>query len=65
MEEQSGDKKMSTLLLGSGDQFVGVCVKEIVNQISRYFYAGENILSKEVDNQMVALMTDNMYQVNQ
>ena len=63
MEEQSGDKKMSTLLLGSGDQFVGVCVKEI--QFSRYFYAGENILSKEVDNQMVALMTDNMYQVNQ
>ena len=52
---------MSTLLLGSGDQFVGVCVKEC----SRYFYAGENILSKEVDNQMVALMTDNMYQVNQ
>ena len=62
MEEQSGDKKMSTLLSGSGDPFGGVCVKEI--QFSRYFYAGENILSKEVDNQMVALMTDNMYQVN-
>ena len=31
---------------------------------SRYFYTGENMLSKAVDSEMVALMTDNMYQVN-
>ena len=31
---------------------------------SRYFYTGENMLSKAVDSEMVALMTDNMYQVD-
>ena len=31
---------------------------------TRYFYTGESILSKTVDSAMVALMTDNMYQVN-
>ena len=30
---------------------------------SRYFYTGENVLSKTVDSEMVSLMTDNMYQV--
>ena len=30
----------------------------------RYFYTGESVLSKIVDNEMVALMTDNMYQVH-
>ena len=30
---------------------------------SRYFYTGENVLSKTMDSEMVSLMTDNMYQV--
>ena len=30
----------------------------------RYFYTGESVLSKIVDSEMVALMTDNMYQVH-
>ena len=62
---------MSTLLLDSGTQLfvcLRLCKTTISSKITiycRYFYTGESVLSKLVDNEIVALMTDNMYQVVQ
>ena len=57
----NGGKKTSTWLSGSGN-FLGQ-TNSVLMSTSRYFYTGENVLSKTVDSEMVSLMTDNMYQV--
>ena len=57
----NGGKKTSTWLSGSGN-FLGQTNSVLILN-SRYFYTGENVLSKTMDSEMVSLMTDNMYQV--
>ena len=74
LEEPSGDRKMSTLPLGSGilihlsvslSSYLVKILPRIINVSFRYFFTGESVLSKIVDSEMVALMTDNMYQVHE
>ena len=64
---------MSTLPLGSGiliqlsvslSSYLVKILPRIITVSFRYFFTGESVLSKIVDSEMVALMTDNMYQVH-